>query len=109
MRLQGLRRTALAAVGAAGVAVSSSSAAPDNPTLSELAAAKGMYYGSATGPDGLDDSTYTGIGSSQFNSVSTGNTLKWDAVEPQRGQYDWSGSNPAPTDFMLNGTACTRA
>lgn len=37
--------------------------------------------------------TYADIAGLQFNSITPGNEMKWDAVEKTRGTYNWSGGD----------------
>ncbi|WP_344956101.1 endo-1,4-beta-xylanase, partial [Actinomadura miaoliensis] len=73
------------------------------PTLSELAAAKNRYFGSATDNPELSDAPYVSILSSEFNSVTPGNSMKWDATEPQRGQFNFSGGDAIVDLAQRNG------
>ena len=63
-------------------------------TLRQLAAARGVYFGSSLDPDPLQsDATYRTIAGTEFNSMTTGNTLKWDWVEPSQGNYNWTAGD----------------
>ncbi|MFD7499635.1 endo-1,4-beta-xylanase [Streptomyces sp. NPDC059850] len=91
-----LRRTALglAATGALliGLATPSALAQAADPVLRDLAEAKGKYYGTAVTASKLTG-TYADIAGSQFNSITPGNEMKWESVEPSRGTYNWSGAD----------------
>ncbi|GLW64097.1 beta-xylanase [Actinomadura rubrobrunea] len=78
----------LLAAAAAALPVSPASAA--EPTLGELAAAKGRYFGSATDNPELSDAPYVSILSSEFTSITPGNAMKWESTEPQRGRFDFA-------------------
>ncbi|MEV0223212.1 endo-1,4-beta-xylanase [Streptomyces sp. NPDC050704] len=102
MKLQSLRRTALGTLAAAslviGGAVSGHAAdspqpgAAAEPVLRDLAAAKGIYYGTAVTASKLNG-TYGAVVGEQFDSITPGNEMKWESVEPTRGSYNWSGAD----------------
>ncbi|WP_289734455.1 endo-1,4-beta-xylanase [Streptomyces macrolidinus] len=77
----------LLAVGTAPSALAASG------TLGQLAAAQGRYFGSATDNSELNDSPYTAILGSEFNSITPANSMKWDAVEPQQGQFNYTNGD----------------
>ncbi|PSL55800.1 endo-1,4-beta-xylanase (glycosyl hydrolase family 10) [Saccharothrix carnea] len=86
-----LAATAAAVVGvlAVGMAVAAPSTAEPGPTLGQLAAAKGRYFGSATDNPTLTNAPYTAVLGSEFNQITVGNTQKWQYTEPSRGQFDY--------------------
>ncbi len=64
------------------------------PTLRSLADAHGLKIGSALAANHLSaDATYASIAGAQFNSVTPENEMKWGVVEPNRGQFNWSGAD----------------
>ncbi|MFE9750971.1 endo-1,4-beta-xylanase [Saccharothrix saharensis] len=87
-----LAATAAAVAGAlaVGMAVAAPSTAEPGPTLGQLAAAKGRYFGSATDNPTLNNAPYTAVLGSEFNQITVGNTQKWQYTEPSRGQFDYS-------------------
>jgi endo-1,4-beta-xylanase len=93
MRTHGIRRAALGLVAAGalllGLATPSSAA---DPVLRDLAQAKGKYYGTAVTASKLNG-TYATIAGGQFDSITPGNEMKWESVEPSRGSYNWSGAD----------------
>lgn len=120
MNLLRIRRAAVAALaatavlGVAGVAGAAPSAAGEAParaategpdraphkapgqaaeTLREAAASSGRFVGTAIADHKLDGSTYAGIAGSEFNSATPENAMKWESVEPERGQYNWAGAD----------------
>ncbi|HZC73523.1 MAG TPA: endo-1,4-beta-xylanase [Jatrophihabitans sp.] len=80
--------TASGALGADGAAYQ---APPDS--LRALAAPVGLRIGTAIIPYDLDHPAYRQIAGDQFSSVTPGNEMKWETVEPTRGTYDWSGGD----------------
>ena len=114
MKLQSLRRAASVTLAAAslviGGAVSGHTAdgsghtdgsgqahgsdqrAAAAPVLRDLAAAKGIYYGTAVTASKLTG-TYGTIVGEQFDSITPGNEMKWGSVEPTRGSFNWSGAD----------------
>ncbi|MBM9509698.1 endo-1,4-beta-xylanase [Actinacidiphila acididurans] len=79
---------AMLAAAAALVSVTMPSAHAADTPLRTLAEAKGIYMGTA-----LMQNELTGISASiagtQFDSVTPGNEMKWESVEPTRGTYNW--------------------
>ncbi|KAF4405325.1 endo-1,4-beta-xylanase [Streptomyces lycii] len=73
------------------VALSGTAHAAD--TLGAAAAESGRYYGTAVVPELLDDSAYGSTLNREFNSVVAENVMKWDATEPNRGQFNFSGGD----------------
>jgi endo-1,4-beta-xylanase len=93
------RRFRVAALLVAGTAVLATAAttmvsAQAASTLRQLADARGVYFGTSLDPDPLrTEATYKNIAATEFNSVTTGNTLKWDWVEPSQGNFNWSAGD----------------
>ena len=67
------------------------SAAPDS--LRALAAHVGLRVGTAIIPFDLDHPDYAAIAAAQFSTVTPGNEMKWQVVEPTQGVFDWSGGD----------------
>ena len=67
------------------------SAAPTS--LRGLAADIGLRFGTAIIPFDLDHPDYAKVAADQFSSVTPGNEMKWQVVEPTRGVFDWSGGD----------------
>jgi endo-1,4-beta-xylanase len=95
-----LRRQSAVAVAVAGalmlipaaVAAADASGSPSVPrdSLRTLAAHQDLRIGTAVDMSKLGtDQAYTGIVGSQFSVVTPENVMKWEAVEPARGTYDW--------------------
>ncbi|MEU9451275.1 endo-1,4-beta-xylanase [Streptomyces sp. NPDC048277] len=63
-------------------------------TLRGYADARGVRIGTAVGDSALtSDSSYTAVLDREFNSVTAENAMKWDAVEPTRGGFDWAAAD----------------
>ncbi|MEU0251338.1 endo-1,4-beta-xylanase [Streptomyces sp. NPDC006184] len=62
--------------------------AADTP-LRDLAAAKGKVVGTAVTGSRLTGA-YGDIAGGQFGSLTPGNAMKWETVEPTRGGFDWT-------------------
>jgi endo-1,4-beta-xylanase len=98
MRLRALAVAALGtiAVLAAGTAAFAGSrdGAPAQPTtLRGLAAEVGLRMGTAIIPFDLDHPAYNQLAATQFSTVTPGNEMKWQVVEPTQGVFDWSGGD----------------
>lgn len=67
--------------------------APGEP-LRDLAAQVGLRIGTAVDTDLLGaEPQYDEIAASQFSTVTPENVMKWEVVEPQRGEYDYSAAD----------------
>ena len=64
-------------------------ATPDGQTLQRLAGRHRLAIGTAIDVAALDDPTYAGIAAEQFSSATAENAMKWETLEPVRGQYNW--------------------
>lgn len=82
----------------AGSVLPVAEAAAATPTLHELAAAQGKFFGSATDNSELNDTAYTTVLGSEFGQITPGNSMKWDATEPARGQFSYTRGD-AVVDF----------
>ena len=80
-----------AALGGSSTARDRFQAPPDS--LRALAAPIGLRIGTAVTPFELDHPAYAQITGDQFSTVTPGNEMKWQVVEPTRGTYDWSGGD----------------
>ncbi|MGW2955156.1 non-reducing end alpha-L-arabinofuranosidase family hydrolase [Streptomyces eurythermus] len=79
----------LAAAGAAVPLVAQAARTPDarTPTLAGAAAGSGRYFGTAVATGRLGDSTYSTVLDREFDMVTPENEMKWDTVEPSRGNF----------------------
>jgi endo-1,4-beta-xylanase len=80
----------------AGVAVAGT-------TLGTSAAEKGRYFGAAVAAHKLTDSVYTGILNREFTSVTAENEMKWDATEPNQGQFTFTNGDRIVNHARANG------
>ncbi|MGP4111100.1 endo-1,4-beta-xylanase [Streptomyces sp. 4N509B] len=62
-------------------------------TLRAAAEASGRFVGTAINDGLLSDPTYSSIASSEFSSVTAENVMKWEAVQPSQGSFDFSGGD----------------
>ncbi|UJV41261.1 endo-1,4-beta-xylanase [Streptomyces sp. AMCC400023] len=64
------------------------------PSLRTLADRAGVRVGTAVDMAAFaDDRTYRGTTAREFNSVTAENVMKWESVEPRRGEYDWKAAD----------------
>ena len=79
---------------------------PSTATLRQLARPTGVRIGTAVDTSALaNDTTYRRLVADQFNSVTPENVMKWEVVEPQRGQYNFTEADKlvAFAKLRLNG------
>src|SRR5215207_11454961 len=84
---------AAAAALLAGTMLAVAGSADAATTLGASAAAKGRYFGAAIAGGRLGDSTYTRILTTEFNSVTPENEMKWDATEPSQGRFTYTNGD----------------
>ncbi|QGQ18160.1 1,4-beta-xylanase [Cellulomonas sp. JZ18] len=89
-RLTGVVSGAAAATLAVTLAVPAFAAGA---TLQAAAAESGRYFGTAIAASRLNDSTYTTIANREFNMITAENEMKMDAMQPSRGQFNWSSGD----------------
>jgi endo-1,4-beta-xylanase len=70
--------------------------APPKDSLRALAAPIGLRVGVAVNPTGLQSPDYRRIAAREYSSVTPENEMKWETLEPTRGQYDF-----APAERIL--------
>ena len=66
-------------------------------TLGAQAAVSGRYFGTAVAAGRLGDSTYSTILDREFNMITPENEMKWDTIEPSRGNFNFG-----PADQIVN-------
>jgi endo-1,4-beta-xylanase len=89
---------AVLAIGTAAVAAPLGSAGSHHgaaapATLRGAAEKIGLRIGSAIIPFDLNTPSYRDIAGDQFSTVTPGNEMKWQVVEPTKGHFDWSGAD----------------
>ncbi|GAB3431634.1 endo-1,4-beta-xylanase [Actinophytocola sediminis] len=62
-------------------------------TLGAAAAERGRYFGVAVSANRLGESDYVTVLNREFNSVTAENEMKWDALEPNRNQFNWGNAD----------------
>ena len=62
-------------------------------TLGDAAAERGRYFGTAVAANHLGEADYVGTLNREFNSATPENEMKWDALEPQRGQFTFTNAD----------------
>ncbi|AUY53493.1 endo-1,4-beta-xylanase [Streptomyces sp. CB01881] len=90
---------------AACLVVSSVTAATASPaahaagatTLGAAAAGSGHYFGTAVPTGRLGDAAYSTILDREFNMITPENEMKWDAIEPSRGSFNFG-----PADSIVS-------
>ncbi|MFF5077556.1 endo-1,4-beta-xylanase [Actinoplanes sp. NPDC000266] len=78
---------------AVAIAIAIAGTANAASTLGASAAQSGRYYGAAIAAGRLGDSTYTRILTTEFNSVTAENEMKWDATEPSQGRFTYTNGD----------------
>ena len=86
-----LSGTVASVVVAASIAVIGTAEAAT--TLGASAAQSGRYYGAAIAAGRLGDSTYSRLLTTEFNSVTPENEMKWDATEPSQGRFTYTNGD----------------
>jgi endo-1,4-beta-xylanase len=86
---------AMLAAGSTAFATAGGGASAPAPldSLRALSAQVGLRVGTAIIPFDLDNAPYRQVAADQFSTVTPGNEMKWQVVEPTRGTYDWSGGD----------------
>lgn len=63
---------------------------PEEQPLRSLADRSGLRVGTAVDMTALaDDSTYRDRIAEEFSAVTAENVMKWETIEPERGEYNW--------------------
>ena len=75
--------------------------APQSCTTRQLADAAGVTLGTAITGEYLDESDYRATLIDTFNSITPENELKWAAVQPERGEWDFGPADQI-VDFALD-------
>ena len=96
---------AIAATGIAmsGITLAALPASAAGATLHEAAAESGRYFGSAMAAHYLNNSQTTSILNREFNMITAENEMKMDAMQPQRGNFNWSSGDRIVNWALQNG------
>ncbi|MFE6100658.1 endo-1,4-beta-xylanase [Streptomyces laurentii] len=81
------------ALAAGGAVVALAGTAEAASSLGAAAAAKGRYFGTAVANNHLGETDYASALNAEFNSVTPENEMKWDAVEPNRGSFNYTSAD----------------
>ncbi|MFJ6672806.1 endo-1,4-beta-xylanase [Actinosynnema sp. NPDC091369] len=88
-------------------AVDTAAAAPAaaaEPTLRQLAARHDLAFGTAVNLTALaEDAEYRAWVAAQFDTVTAENEMKWGALEPVRGRYEWDRADALVAFAQANG------
>lgn len=72
--------------------------------LRDLAGRNGLRVGTAVDLDAYDtDATYREWVDREFSAVTAENAMKWESLEPVRGQYDWEAADRFVDTARANG------
>ncbi|MGW2032385.1 endo-1,4-beta-xylanase [Streptomyces sp. NPDC001811] len=78
---------------ASPASASGGAAVPDRP-LRQLAADDHLRVGTAVDMSALaDDAAYRRLAGSEFSTVTPENVMKWEAIEPRQGEYDYAAAD----------------
>ncbi len=80
-------------------------AQPDSCSLRQLADLRGMHIGATVAHGRLSDPAYASTLSTQFNSVTPDNDLKWTAVQPAPGDWQFAAAETDLAFADANGMA----
>lgn len=72
-------------------------------SLRELAAQQGTFIGTAVAAHHLNETAYAQTAATEFGTVTHENSLKWESVQPQQGQYDFGGADQVVDFAEANG------
>ncbi|WP_257231066.1 endo-1,4-beta-xylanase [Streptomyces sp. UH6] len=62
-------------------------------TLGAAATQQGRYFGTAVANNRLGETDYVNVLNTEFNSVTPENEMKWDALEPSRGSFNFANAD----------------
>lgn len=86
----------MAALGVVALTLTYAPEATAASPLRDLAAAKGVYFGTAATVSEWNDAAYKALGNREANMLTPGNEMKWDTTEPSRGQFNFG-----PADSLV--------
>ncbi|NML52286.1 1,4-beta-xylanase [Streptomyces sp. R302] len=105
-RLSRRRRTVAVGLSAAAVVAGVVTLLPSSAGAANLgthAAPSGRYFGTAVAAGRLGDSAYTAIADREFSMITPENEMKWDAVQPSRGNFDFGRADRIVDRAKANG------
>ncbi|RPK93996.1 MULTISPECIES: non-reducing end alpha-L-arabinofuranosidase family hydrolase [Streptomyces] len=105
-RLSRRRRTVTVGVSAAALVAGVVTLLPNSAGAASLgaeAAPSGRYFGTAVAAGRLGDSAYTAIADREFNMITPENEMKWDAVQPSRGTFNFGPADRIVDRARANG------
>ena len=87
--------TIVAGSAAVGATVAAHPASAAGTTLRQAAEARGIRFGTAltASSDLASNAKYRATAAREFDAVTPGNEMKWGTVEPQQGQFNWTGAD----------------
>jgi endo-1,4-beta-xylanase len=100
------RRVIAAAVVLAAAGAAKAARTPDagTPTVvADAAAAGGRYFGTAVAAGRLGDSTYSTLLDREFKMITPENEMKWDAIEPSRGNFTFRAADQIVSHASAHG------
>ncbi|MCP4436526.1 MAG: 1,4-beta-xylanase [Actinomycetia bacterium] len=68
-------------------------ARPDECSLADVARQAGFLVGAATDSDLIDDPAYADVLAAEFNSLTAEREMKWQDLQPARGEFDFAGAD----------------
>ncbi|MFD3718488.1 non-reducing end alpha-L-arabinofuranosidase family hydrolase [Streptomyces sp. NPDC058674] len=95
-RLARPRRTAAIGLSAAALLAGVVTLLPSSAGAANLgtqASPSGRYFGTAVAAGRLGDAKYTAISDREFNMITPENEMKWDAIEPSRGNFAFGSAD----------------
>ncbi|MBC9714705.1 endo-1,4-beta-xylanase [Streptomyces sp. TRM66268-LWL] len=105
-RLSRRRKTLTIGVSAAALVAGVVTLLPNSAgaaSLDEQAVPSGRYFGTAVAAGRLNDSAYTAIADREFNMVTPENEMKWDAIQPSRGTFNFGPADRIVQRAKANG------
>jgi len=94
---------AAAALAAAGIALVAPTSAQAASTLGAQAATTGRYFGTAVAAGKLGNTTYSTILDREFNMITPENEMKWDTIEPSRGNFNFGPADQIVAHAQAHG------
>ncbi|EKM58507.1 glycoside hydrolase family 10 protein [Phanerochaete carnosa HHB-10118-sp] len=95
-----------APVSSSPTTTASAPASTSTAKLHQLAKSQGkLYFGTATDNPELTDTAYDAIldDGMMFGQITPGNSMKWDATEPEQGVFSWTGADQIVNLAQQNG------